>query len=594
MKRQQPGLISLAEASKGFETLRSRGAYRELADGAAPTLKELTEAIHFSLGDGRIWLNDQRVVLMQSKVLGRLRQEIIDAFGFESAKALFMRVGYMQGVRDAELIQTRFPTKDLTHALAAGPRVHTLEGFVKVTTKHFEYDVEKGTYFGEFDWHDSSEAGEHIAAYGLAAEPVCWMQTGYPSGYSSFLFGRPIIFREVACAGMGADHCTVIGQNAEAWGSDAPEREYLGLEWKAPRSRNARPKSPRAEPDTAAHPAGASQGEVVGVSAALLRTRHMLERVADTDATVLFIGESGVGKELFSNQLHLISPRAAGPFVPINCAAIPDNLVESELFGVEKGAFTGATASRAGYFERASGGTLFLDEIASLTYSAQGKVLRAVQERKIERVGGSRTIPVDVRVVAASNVDLASEVRAGRFRQDLYFRLCVFPIVIPPLRERRDDIPLLTEHFLRLFRTRHRRDVTGFTRRAIDALLAYEFPGNIRELQNLVERGVVYANEGGQIDIQHLFTGFERTPALGMHLTEEGRIEAEIAGGPPLSVSTSVRPTAMQSPQELKAIELSLYENALRDAGGNVSAAARKLGVTRASLEYRLKRNGLL
>ncbi len=201
-----------------METLRARGAYRELADGAAPTLKELTEAIHFSLGDGRIWLNDQRVVLMQSKVLGRLRQEIIDAFGFESAKALFMRVGYMQGVRDAELIQTRFPTKDLTHALAAGPRVHTLEGFVKVTTKHFEYDVEKGTYFGEFDWHDSSEAGEHIAAYGLAAEPVCWMQTGYPSGYSSFLFGRPIIFREVACAGMGADHCTVIGQNAEAWG----------------------------------------------------------------------------------------------------------------------------------------------------------------------------------------------------------------------------------------------------------------------------------------------------------------------------------------------------------------------------------------
>jgi transcriptional regulator with GAF, ATPase, and Fis domain len=217
-----------------------------------------------------------------------------------------------------------------------------------------------------------------------------------------------------------------------------------------------------------------------------------------------------------------------------------------------------------------------------------------VQERKIERVGGSRTIPVDVRVVAASNVDLASEVRAGRFRQDLYFRLCVFPIVIPPLRERRDDIPLLTEHFLRLFRARHRRDVTGFTRRAIDALLAYDFPGNIRELQNLVERGVVYANEGGQIDIQHLFTGFEKTPALGMHLTDEGRIEAETVGGPVVVAPVSVRPATMQSPQDLKAMELSLYEGALREAGGNVSAAARKLGVTRASLEYRLKRNGLL
>lgn len=586
MKQQQPGLISLAEASKGFETLRARGAYRELADGAAPTLKELTEAIHFSLGDGRIWLNDQRVVLMQSKVLGRLRQEIIDALGFENAKALFMRVGYMQGVRDAELIQTRFPTKDLTHALAAGPRVHTLEGFVKVTTKHFEYDLEKGTYFGEFDWHDSSEAGEHLAAYGLAAEPVCWMQTGYPSGYSSFLFGRPIIFREIACAGMGADHCTVVGQNAEAWGADAPERDYLGLEWKAPRRRRSEQPVPVKE-QTSPPGAGTRSDVVVGVSAALLRTKHMLEKVADTDATVLFMGESGVGKELFSNQLHLLSPRAHGPFVAINCAAIPDNLVESELFGVEKGAFTGATTSRGGYFERASGGTLFLDEIASLTFSAQGKVLRALQERTIERVGGTRSLPVDVRVVAASNVDLAGEVRAGRFRQDLYFRLCVFPIVIPPLRERRDDIPLLTEHFLHLFRTRHRRDVTGFTRRAIDALLAYDFPGNIRELQNLVERGVVYASPGGQIDIQHLFTGFERSPTLGMHLTEEGRIDASATSVPAAS-------SPISDPKVLEAMELSLYAEALREAAGNVSAAARKLGLTRATLEYRLKRSGLI
>ncbi|WP_244571369.1 sigma 54-interacting transcriptional regulator [Mesorhizobium carmichaelinearum] len=235
-----------------------------------------------------------------------------------------------------------------------------------------------------------------------------------------------------------------------------------------------------------------------------MRTRHLLEKVAATDATVLFSGESGVGKELFSQQLHALGRRAARPFIAINCAAIPDNLVESELFGVEKGAFTGATASRAGYFERASGGTLFLDETSTLAYSAQGKLLRALQERTVERVGGQRSIPVDVRVVAASNVDLAAEVAAGRFRSDLYFRLCVFPITIPPLRERRDDIPLLMAHFLRLYCQRHGRTLSGFTRRATDVLLKYDYPGNIRELQNLIERGVVYADDGGQIDMVHL------------------------------------------------------------------------------------------
>ena len=175
-------LISLAEASRRSAQILSRGASSELHTGAPPTFDDLAESLHFALGDGRIWLNDQRMVLMQSQVLGRLRAEIIDAFGMETAKAIFMRVGYMQGARDAALIQKRFPNEDLTHALAAGPRVHTLEGFVKVTTRHFEFDRDKGTYFGEFYWDDSSEAAEHVASYGLATEPVCWLQVGYPSG----------------------------------------------------------------------------------------------------------------------------------------------------------------------------------------------------------------------------------------------------------------------------------------------------------------------------------------------------------------------------------------------------------------------------
>ncbi|WP_254701567.1 sigma-54-dependent Fis family transcriptional regulator [Neorhizobium galegae] len=573
----------MAEASRKTGKILTRGAFSELDTGAAPTLTDLTEALHFALGDGRIWLNDQRMVLIQSLVLGRLRQEIIDAFGTETAKGLFMRVGYMQGVRDAQLIQKRFPQEDLTHALAAGPRVHTLEGFVKVTTKQFQFDLRKGTYFGEFYWDDSSEAAEHISSYGISSEPVCWMQTGYPSGYTSTLFGRPVIFREIECAAMGAPRCMVVGQHVDAWGKDAPERHYLGLDWKS-RRYVAVDRPARAPKSSGREPTGATEGQVVGVSASFLRTRLMLERVADTDATVLFIGESGVGKELFSNELHKLSARPQGPFVPINCAAIPETLVESELFGVEKGAFTGAVQSRAGYFERANGGTLFLDEIASLTYSAQGKLLRAIQERKIERVGGAKTVPVDVRVVVASNVDLTEEVRAGRFRQDLYFRLCVFPIVIPPLRDRRDDIPLLAAHFLKLFRERHRRDIAGFTRRAMDALLAYDFPGNIRELQNLVERGVIYAESGSLIDMQHMFTGFEKVPSLSLKLTGEGRIGAASQDGTDLTDERRIT-----APEALKRAEAELYRSALEAAGGNVSSAARQLGLTRAKLEYRLR-----
>ncbi|WP_404405278.1 sigma 54-interacting transcriptional regulator [Pelagibacterium halotolerans] len=577
-------MISLAEASRRAGQILTRGASSELETGAAPTFEDLTEVLHFALGDGRIWLNDQRVVLMQSSVLGRIRQEIIDAFGVETARAMFMRIGYMQGVRDAELIQKRWPQEDLTHALAAGPRVHTLEGFVKVTTKHFAFDRDKGTYFGEFYWDDSSEAAEHLANYGVASEPVCWLQTGYPSGYTSQLFGKPVIFRETECAGMGHKRCFVVGQHAEAWGKDAPEREFLGLEWKNRRVHPTR-RGVADKPDMT--PLADDTGDVsVGVSASFVRTRHLLEKVASTDATVLFVGESGVGKELFSNQLHQMSARATGPFVAINCAAIPDTLVESELFGVEKGAYTGAVNSRAGYFERAGGGTLFLDEVSSLAYSAQGKLLRALQERTIERVGGARTIPVDVRVVAASNVDLAEEVAKGKFRQDLYFRLCVFPIAIPPLRERRDDIPLLMAHFLKLYSERHGRNVHGFTRRATDALLKYDYPGNIRELQNLIERGVVYADDGGHIDIVHLFSGSELLPPFTVHLSPDGRLNRN-----PLNEDNS--PSGDIDGKSFSDMEKSIYRAALERNGGNISAAARALKISRASLDYRLGKLGL-
>jgi transcriptional regulator with GAF, ATPase, and Fis domain len=321
--------------------------------------------------------------------------------------------------------------------------------------------------------------------------------------------------------------------------------------------------------------------------------------VAPTRATVLFVGESGVGKELFARMLHDIGPVPNAPFVSVNCAAIPDTLVESELFGVERGAFTNATQSREGRFERANGGTLFLDEISSLTMVAQGKLLRALQEGEVERVGGTRTIQVDVRVVAASNVDLREEVRAGRFREDLYFRLNVFPIHIPALRDRRDDIPLLLNHFLRRYNLRHGRSVAGFTTRAVRALLNYSFPGNIRELQNLIERGVIAADDGASIDVGHLFISGESAEQQLLSISDSGGLASEIAeaakAAEPDLFEALARIVGQKDTDHLSidGVERALMNLAVEQSGGNLAAAARKLGLTRPQLAYRLRKMGI-
>jgi transcriptional regulator with GAF, ATPase, and Fis domain len=269
--------------------------------------------------------------------------------------------------------------------------------------------------------------------------------------------------------------------------------------------------------------------------------------------------------------------------VAVNCAAVPDTLVEAELFGVEKGAFTGATSSRGGRFERAEGGTLFLDEISSLSLVAQGKLLRALQEREIERVGGSRTLRVDVRIVAATNVDLREVVKAGRFREDLFFRLNVFPIELPPLRSRRDDIPLLMDHFLGLYSREHAIKPRGFTRRAVEALLGYDYPGNVREMQNLIERGVVFAGNDGLIDTVHMFHRGEVLPDKSLQVGADGTlVQRNVSAGD----SNGSGPQA----RTFVEMERELYANALTRSKGNVSAAARELGLTRAAFEYRLRK----
>jgi len=316
-------------------------------------------------------------------------------------------------------------------------------------------------------------------------------------------------------------------------------------------------------------------GEMIGASPAMDRVRELIARVAPTDARVLVTGESGTGKELVASAIHAQSPRRNRPFVRVNCAAIPRDLVESEMFGHEKGAFTGATDRRIGRFELAHTGTLFLDEVGDLGAEAQAKLLRAIEAKEIERVGGAKPIRVDVRIVAATNRDLTRATAEGTFREDLLFRLNVIPIEVPPLRERPDDLPALVAHFSALHRARTGRRAPRFTEGALALLARYRWPGNVRELANIVER-LAILHAGGDVD----------EPDLRAVLPVDGGARRSEPLPDPASLDSSLSDT-------LDEHERMLIVRALSAAGGNVADASRRLKTDRANLYRRMRRLGI-
>jgi DNA-binding NtrC family response regulator len=541
-----------------------------------PDIRDLAEQVRFTPDTGRIWVRDQRGVLLTASVYGALRRELIDRLGPAVARELLSRIGYAEGGRDAEAARRLRPDVSYFDAFAVGPQVHALAGFGWSQVVGLHAEPESGAFAGEFLVHDSLEAATHLDAYGTSPEPVCWMQSGYASGFASAFAGRPILMREVECRGMGHEACRLIGKPLDEWLIEAPDTRYYQPEASVNRF--------------ADREAGDSDG-VVGISAGFGAAMHLLRKAADSRATLLFVGETGVGKEVFARLAHRMSSRRDEPFIAVNCAALPETLIETELFGVAKGAYTGANSSRAGRFERADGGTLFLDEVTSLSLAAQGKLLRALQEREIERVGDSKTRRVDVRVMAACNEDLHLAVEAKRFREDLYFRLTTFPVPIPPLRERRDDIPLLMAYLLRRFCAVHGKSVPGFTARAVEALFAYEFPGNIRELENLIERAVLLVGDGEAIDLPQLALrgGPPRPPAFA--LDTSGRLSEGVhAGNASLREQAAALLAADSGAARFDAIEHALLEQAVADAKGNLAAAARRLGLTRRQVQLRLEK----
>ncbi|PRQ04861.1 sigma-54-dependent transcriptional regulator [Enhygromyxa salina] len=347
---------------------------------------------------------------------------------------------------------------------------------------------------------------------------------------------------------------------------------------------------PRTEPVAAPGAAAPSVDDgMVGRSDAMTTVKEMIRTVAASPSTVLITGESGTGKELVARALHLGSERRAMPFIRVNCAAIPSTLVESELFGHERGAFTGAVSARQGRFELADGGTLFLDEVSEIPLEIQVKLLRAIQESEFERVGGVKTLRVDVRLIAATNRNLEDEIKDKRFREDLYYRLNVVPIHLPPLRERPEDVEPLLEHFLHRSNDRLGKDVKGFDADALEALRGYNWQGNIRELENLVERMVLFAS-ADLIGVGELPDSF--TSVDGEHDDED-----DDEGGLPRAIRLPLDSLGLDLKEAVKAgsrrIEEALIREALAQTDANVTRSARKLGISRRSLQSKMKELGL-
>lgn len=325
--------------------------------------------------------------------------------------------------------------------------------------------------------------------------------------------------------------------------------------------------------ENAALKAGLPRGpELIGQSPAIERLRQTIAQVGPSEATVLILGDSGTGKELVAEMLHAASHRASGPLIKVNCAALPGDLLESELFGYVKGAFTGAVTNKPGRFQLAEGGTLFLDEVGELPLALQAKLLRAIQEREIQRLGSDSVLKVDVRIIAATNRDLLADVQAGRFREDLYYRLNVVNLRMPALRERSEDIPLLARHFLERFAARNRKELKGFTPATMDVLVRYPWPGNVRELENALERAVIMA--------------------MGDYLTERElptNIVARVRGGR----AAEAQPSSMAG-LALEEVEKAAISQTLKETGWNKSEAAKLLGITRTTLNSKIKKYGML
>jgi two-component system, NtrC family, response regulator HydG len=523
---------------------------------------------------GVIRFAGQRALLLDAVAMGLLRKYLVENFGLLAARTVLTQFGFAHGWRMAEAMQAEFKWESDDDWQRAGTRIHALEGLFRVEAGGGgPLSTEGLTLLASY------EAEQHLLHFGRSDIPVCWTICGLTSGYVSRSAGKEIYVLEDRCMGGGNAACHLIGRTREEWGDERAEelrffepkrlQECLDVslhrvtetlkaaERKLREHRRALVRVARVD-----QPLG-----IVNQSTAMRQVVDLARRVAKVDSTVLITGESGSGKERIARLVHDESTRAAGAFIAVNCGAITETLLESELFGHARGAFTGATVDRPGLFEAANGGTLLLDEVGEVSPGMQVKLLRALQEREIRRVGENRSRRVDVRVVAATNRDLAHGVAGGAFRQDLYYRLKVVELHVPPLRERRDDVLPLARVLLADAALRMKRKISSLAPGAADQLLRYGWPGNVRELENAMERAVALAR-GTRVELEDLPEEIRRVFPM------------------PVAARGTVRP--------LDEVEKDYILAALEVNGGNQTHTASQLRIGAATLYRKLKSYGLI
>jgi two-component system, NtrC family, response regulator HydG len=474
---------------------------------------DLVELLDFVPDEGRISFREHRMLLWDADAFGNLRKELFENLGVDVARGILRRFGFANGYRDALSTRELFEWPNDREWWLTCPALQGHEGKVKPVVQQLELDREAGHFLLEVRWHNSYEAAQHLRVRGPETGPVCWTLAGYASGFSTAVMGQEVFVVEQECVAMGHPHCRVVGKTLRAWGA-AGERiaaDYSApalareLEAREEEIRQAARRLQRRERELRKLRGDAGNGDgLVTRNRAMEKVSELVGKVAQVDVTVLITGESGVGKERIARMIHDQSPRARGELVAVNCGALPESLLESELFGHVRGAFTGATGDKKGLFEAARGGTIFLDEIGEMTAATQVKLLRVLQEREVRPVGATASAPVDVRVLAATNRNLAEMVAAGGFRSDLYYRLKVVNIDVPPLRQRKEDILPLARYFVGKTCASYRIGAKALSAEVASLLTAHEWPGNVRELENAVEHGVVLAGEHPKLLLEHL------------------------------------------------------------------------------------------
>jgi two-component system response regulator HydG len=458
---------------------------------------DLRNLVAFNPKGGLIQFMGHRVLLVDAVAMGLLRRELINSLGVSGARNILTRLGYAHGWLAADYLGSEHP--DLLNDFRFGPALHLLQGLV-TASRDFKTNVSGRPHHVTCIWEGSFEAEQHILQFGVGDEPVCWTLTGWVSGYSSRVAGRETYCIEHKCVGKGDAFCSIENRPKEDWGGAIDDQlsffqeENIGgvLKDITTKLRKAERRLWQLQKlfDSEIYPPG-----IIASSPIMRHLLNLARRAARVDSSVVVTGESGVGKELIAQYIHDESARAGRPFIAVNCGAVAETLLESEFFGHIKGAFTGADRDRVGLFEAANGGTIFLDEIGEMPLNMQVKLLRALQEKKIRRVGESKSRFVDFRVIASTNRNLNEEVEAGRFRRDLYYRLCVIGLEVPPLRERAEDILPFARFFLNRITERTGSSIKGFSPGAVEHLLLYNWPGNARELKNVIERAVALCSE---------------------------------------------------------------------------------------------------